>query len=244
VLQAEATKLAATAAQQDDDASPWRYKTFYYSSSPSWEQLQQLQQQHVANCRAACQQPHPTEQQQQQGVGADGRQGLVPLAQLQQLQARQQLLSKLLVQAAGQKQHEACSLQSKQQHCQMMNGCRNRQQQQQQQEEVSMDASEQEQIQQANGNLQEQCNWCCQPQQEHCYQQQQQQQQQQQRHCAGLVSVHMSANLFEGGTGCHMWDAGFLLAEWLLNHQRLVSGAGFFEASISQQKETTSAFAV
>jgi hypothetical protein len=37
----------------------------------------------------------------------------------------------------------------------------------------------------------------------------------------------MSANLFEGGTGCHMWDAGFLLAEWLLNHQELITGASF-----------------
>jgi hypothetical protein len=35
----------------------------------------------------------------------------------------------------------------------------------------------------------------------------------------------MSTNLFEGGTGCHMWDAGFLLAEWLLNHQELITGA-------------------
>jgi hypothetical protein len=37
--------------------------------------------------------------------------------------------------------------------------------------------------------------------------------------------VHMSANLFEGGTGCHMWDAGFLLAEWLLHHPQLITGA-------------------
>ena len=30
---------------------------------------------------------------------------------------------------------------------------------------------------------------------------------------AGAVTVHTSLNLFEGGTGCHEWSAGFYLAE-------------------------------
>jgi hypothetical protein len=39
-----------------------------------------------------------------------------------------------------------------------------------------------------------------------------------------LITVHSSANMFEGGTGCHMWDAGFLLAEFVLNNRQLFKG--------------------
>lgn len=44
---------------------------------------------------------------------------------------------------------------------------------------------------------------------------------------AGLVTLHSSDNLFAGGTGCHMWDAGFLLAEFVFNHPQLFAGALF-----------------
>ena len=40
----------------------------------------------------------------------------------------------------------------------------------------------------------------------------------------GLLALHLSRNLFEGGTGCHEWQAGFFLAEWVLSHPGLVTG--------------------
>jgi len=42
--------------------------------------------------------------------------------------------------------------------------------------------------------------------------------------CSGLITIHSSDNMFEGGTGCHMWDAGFLLAEFVLNNPHLIAG--------------------
>ncbi len=42
---------------------------------------------------------------------------------------------------------------------------------------------------------------------------------------AGLVSLHVSQNIIEGGTGCHDWEAGFVLAEFLLSNPSLVQGA-------------------
>eukprot|EP00878_Enallax_costatus_P036951 GHUV01041603.1.p1 GENE.GHUV01041603.1~~GHUV01041603.1.p1 ORF type:complete len:137 (-),score=68.17 GHUV01041603.1:634-1020(-) len=57
------------------------------------------------------------------------------------------------------------------------------------------------------------------------YQQEQEKDSQQQQQLpAGVLSIHMSENLFEGSTGCHMWDAGFLLAEFVLNHPHLFKG--------------------
>lgn len=41
----------------------------------------------------------------------------------------------------------------------------------------------------------------------------------------GLLALHVSLNLLEGSTGCHEWEAGFFLSEWLLNHPHLVAGA-------------------
>jgi hypothetical protein len=63
-------------------------------------------------------------------------------------------------------------------------------------------------------------------------QQQQQQPQQQGQQAAvtcgdglrGLLALHASLNLLEGGTGCHEWEAGFFLAEWVLSHPQLVAG--------------------
>lgn len=42
----------------------------------------------------------------------------------------------------------------------------------------------------------------------------------------GLLALHVSLNLLEGGTGCHEWEAGFWLAEWVLSHPQLAAGAG------------------
>lgn len=40
----------------------------------------------------------------------------------------------------------------------------------------------------------------------------------------GLITLHLSDNLFEGSTGCHEWEAGFLLAEIVLNNPEIVRG--------------------
>lgn len=34
----------------------------------------------------------------------------------------------------------------------------------------------------------------------------------------GLISLHVSNNLIEGGTGCHEWEAGFTLAQYVLSN--------------------------
>jgi hypothetical protein len=40
----------------------------------------------------------------------------------------------------------------------------------------------------------------------------------------GLVPLRLSSNLFEGGTGCHEWDAGFSLFEFVLSNPTLFRG--------------------
>lgn len=40
----------------------------------------------------------------------------------------------------------------------------------------------------------------------------------------GTVTLRVSQNLLEGNTGCHQWNAGFFLAEYVLNHPELVKG--------------------
>ncbi|KAL4428674.1 hypothetical protein ABPG77_009780 [Micractinium sp. CCAP 211/92] len=40
----------------------------------------------------------------------------------------------------------------------------------------------------------------------------------------GQLALHVSLNLLEGGTGCHEWEAGFFLAEWVLSNPGLVAG--------------------
>lgn len=40
----------------------------------------------------------------------------------------------------------------------------------------------------------------------------------------GLLALHVSLALSEGGTGCHEWEAGFLMAEWVLSRPQLVAG--------------------
>lgn len=42
--------------------------------------------------------------------------------------------------------------------------------------------------------------------------------------CLSLITLRVSLNLFEGGTGCHEWEAGFFLAEWVMNHPALFQG--------------------
>lgn len=41
----------------------------------------------------------------------------------------------------------------------------------------------------------------------------------------GVITLRLSQNMFEGSTGCHDWEAGFFLAEYILNHSNLVKGA-------------------
>ncbi|KAI7837557.1 hypothetical protein COHA_008572 [Chlorella ohadii] len=45
----------------------------------------------------------------------------------------------------------------------------------------------------------------------------------------GLLALHVSLNLLEGGTGCHEWEAGFFLAEWVLNNAALIAGRACLE---------------
>ena len=49
--------------------------------------------------------------------------------------------------------------------------------------------------------------------------------------CAfGHVSLWSSEDLFEGSTGCHPWEAGFMLAEFVLSHPELFrGGVGFYK---------------
>ncbi len=44
-------------------------------------------------------------------------------------------------------------------------------------------------------------------------------------HQEGVITLRLSQNMFEGSTGCHEWEAGFFLAEYLLNHPGIVKGA-------------------
>ena len=41
----------------------------------------------------------------------------------------------------------------------------------------------------------------------------------------GLITLKLALNLFEGATGCHEWEAGFLLAEYILSNATLFRGA-------------------
>jgi hypothetical protein len=40
----------------------------------------------------------------------------------------------------------------------------------------------------------------------------------------GLLALRLSLNLLEGATGCHEWEAGFFMAEYVLSHPELVQG--------------------
>ena len=39
------------------------------------------------------------------------------------------------------------------------------------------------------------------------------------------ITLRLSKNLLEGGTGCHEWEAGFQLTEFILSYPLLVEGA-------------------
>ncbi len=41
---------------------------------------------------------------------------------------------------------------------------------------------------------------------------------------SGLITLQLATNLFEGGTGCHEWEAGFFLAEFVLSHPNIFQG--------------------
>jgi hypothetical protein len=38
------------------------------------------------------------------------------------------------------------------------------------------------------------------------------------------MTLNVSDNMLDGNTGCHEWEAGFLLAEFVLSHPELVRG--------------------
>lgn len=40
----------------------------------------------------------------------------------------------------------------------------------------------------------------------------------------GLITLHLSDNMFEGSTGCHEWEAGFVMAEIILNNPTVFAG--------------------
>ena len=40
----------------------------------------------------------------------------------------------------------------------------------------------------------------------------------------GTITLRVSQNFLEGNTGCHQWEAGLFLAEYVLNHPELVKG--------------------
>lgn len=41
---------------------------------------------------------------------------------------------------------------------------------------------------------------------------------------SGLITLKLATNLFEGGTGCHEWEAGFFLAEFVLSQPDIFKG--------------------
>lgn len=40
----------------------------------------------------------------------------------------------------------------------------------------------------------------------------------------GLLTLHVSRDLLAGGTGCHEWEAGLFLAEWVLSNPAMFQG--------------------
>ncbi|DBA94871.1 TPA: hypothetical protein ACH3X1_002405 [Trebouxia sp. C0004] len=46
---------------------------------------------------------------------------------------------------------------------------------------------------------------------------------------SGLITLKLATNLFEGGTGCHEWEAGFFLAEFVLSHPDIFKGSSCLE---------------
>lgn len=46
---------------------------------------------------------------------------------------------------------------------------------------------------------------------------------------SGLVTLKLATNLLEGGTGCHEWEAGFFLAEFVLSRPDIFKGSSCLE---------------
>lgn len=164
-----------------EDAS-WRYKTFYYSSSPSWRELQQLQAQqcrciatagHTANAVLSKVPAEPADEP------AKGAAWTMPAQFQQRLTQRQHFMGQLL--SAVQHGHQPVGSNAAGTHAP---GC-----------------SSGERTEASGGSS------------------------------SGLITVHSSDNMFEGGTGCHMWDAGFLLAEFVLNNPHIFAGEALSLAS-------------
>ena len=47
-------------------------------------------------------------------------------------------------------------------------------------------------------------------------------------HTIGHLSLHMSEDMFEGSTGCHLWEAGSLLSEFVLNNPSIFKGTQIY----------------
>ena len=44
----------------------------------------------------------------------------------------------------------------------------------------------------------------------------------------GVLTLHVAKDLLAGGTGCHEWEAGLFLAEWVLSNSAMFQGQQFF----------------
>ena len=54
----------------------------------------------------------------------------------------------------------------------------------------------------------------------------------------GLLTLHVSKDMLAGGTGCHEWEAGLFLAEWVLSNSAMFQG----QHSSSVRTQTWRAF--
>jgi hypothetical protein len=214
------------------EESPWRYRTFYYSSSPSWHELQQLQvqhHQHIMSAIAPAADSNSNDSaishadQQQTAVTSSG--WVVPVQLQQRLLRRQQALLQLLSAANLQPTADMNMLASAQAVPVGMNSDQQATETRNRSSGCSCTASE------AAGFANDPClhsSSIAQRPRNHSRSCENNSSSipglRQQSSCSGLITVHSSANLFEGGTGCHMWDAGFLLAEFVLNNRSLFAG--------------------
>lgn len=210
-------------------ANSWSYKTYYYSDNPSWAQLQQLVQPHATVVSAAAGQGHehvqPLTRRQQQ--------------QLWRQQQKQQHWQQQQQQERQQKEqfnlHEQRSLSPRQL--------------QQPSQQLLPSQQPGQQSQQLDDTNQGHHDDCQQPQH---HRQHGREQVVSDIHAgqasptaaepascavssplsakpsslsrAGLISVAVSENLFEGSTGCYAWEAGYLLAEFVINCPHIFRG--------------------
>jgi hypothetical protein len=102
----------------------------------------------------------------------------------------------------------------------------------QQQQQQVVDQQQQEQQQVVDQQQQEQQQVVDQQQQEQQQVVDQQQQPPSAVLCPRLITVQLSDNIFEGATGCHEWDAGFVCGEFVAQHQQLFQGKLFMWSAV------------